>query len=71
MTEEFLNRADVITGFQQVGSKPMPKRRCGRNPGKFCRSYGLFNRTLQGLFIPVVTPDDGGSRIGDRGSVDS
>jgi hypothetical protein len=56
MSEEFLNRADVIAIFQQVRGKRMPQRVAVDRLGQPYGSRGLFDGSLQHRFVQMMPP---------------
>ena len=63
MSEEFLNRADVIAIFQQVRGERVPQRvavdRLGQPYGSGC----FFDGPLQHRFVDMMSPVFTGPRI--------
>lgn len=63
VAEQFLDGADVITTFEQMGGKGMAQ---GMGRGGFVYTTGsnrLFDGALQSLFMRMVTAHNAGSRI--------
>jgi hypothetical protein len=56
MAEQFLHRAYVVTGFQQVGREGMPKRVARRGFGNAGGPYGSLNGPLDAVGQQMV-PD--------------
>jgi hypothetical protein len=56
MSEEFLNRADVIAIFQQVRGKRMPQRVAVDRLGQPYVTRGLLDGPLQHRFVQMMPP---------------
>jgi len=63
VTQQFLDRPDVITIFQQVGGKAMPKRMTASVLfNSYCAQPGFYH-SLHVLFGNVMPPDFAGARV--------
>ena len=63
MAEEFLNGADIVTGFEQVGGKRMPEGMAGNVFIQPSTAGGLFDGFLQGTGGHVVSAQVTAARI--------
>jgi hypothetical protein len=52
--EQFLHRADVVAGLEQVRGERMPQRVAARRLGDAGRAHGPRHRALQPFFVDVV-----------------
>lgn len=64
MAEEFLNSADVIAAFEEVGSKTVAEGMRGDQLVYFCGEGGLLNGPLEICLVEVVALSDAADRIG-------
>ena len=58
MTEKFLNRPNVVAGFQQVRREAVPQGMAGGVFGDSSTARRTPNRFLNDSFVDVVTPLD-------------
>src|SRR5512145_2859877 len=63
VSEEFLDGADVIPSFQEMGCKGVPKRMATSWLGDVCLADSGVHRPLQDQFVDVMPPDDAGTRV--------
>lgn len=68
VTEKFLNRPDIVTGFQQMRRERVPERVAGNPFGQACFAGSFLDRFLEGGLMNVVTPDLARAGIGRKTS---
>lgn len=56
VAQEFLDRSDIVTGFDQTGSEGVPERVAPHVLGDVCPSRCLFDCPLEYGFLNVVSP---------------
>jgi hypothetical protein len=61
--EQFLDGADIVAVFQKVGGKRVAEGVAGGAAGDTGLLYGCMNRSLQSLFVAVMTPCLAGTGI--------
>ncbi len=64
VTQQFLHRADVVAALQQVGREGMAQGVRRGRLGNSCLDQGALDGPLQGLFVRMVPPLNGGAWIG-------
>jgi hypothetical protein len=63
VSEEFLNGANIVTAFKEVGGKAMSKRMAAGGLGKASGANGFLDRVLQILFASVVASSISAPRV--------
>ncbi len=63
MPEEFLDGADVIPGFKEMGRKGVPKAMATGWLGDACLADSGVHGPLQDQFVDMVPPDDACARV--------
>ena len=54
VSEQLLNRSNVVAGLQQVRGKGVPERVACRRSGNAGRPHGVFDRSLEHRFVKVM-----------------
>jgi hypothetical protein len=63
VAEEFLHRADVVAGFEQVRGKAVAEGVTTGGLGNAGQAHGIFDRALQIAFVHVMAAREAGARV--------
>lgn len=63
VSEQFLNGADIVTGFEEMRGEGMAKRVCMYLFGYAGFAGGFFDRFLKNAFVDVVSLSDAAARV--------